>query len=222
VLLGVFVTALYSFRLIFMTFHGRERMDEHTREHLHESPWVVTLPLVALAIPSVFIGWLTVDPVVFGDFFAGSISQGAHIPASIIGEEFHGPAEFLAHAFASPALYFAFVGIVTAWFLYLKRPDLPDAISKRYSRLYRLLVNKYYFDWFYENVVAVGVRNFGAGLWRRGDEVAIDGVLVNGTARAIGAIAAVVRRVQTGYLYHYAFAMIIGLALLLGWLLLKS
>jgi len=222
VLLGVFVTALYSFRLIFMTFHGRERMDEHTREHLHESPWVVTLPLIALAIPSVFIGWLTVDPVVFGDFFAGTISQGAHIPASIIGEEFHGPAEFLAHAFASPALYFAFAGIVTAWFLYLKRPDLPEAISKRYSRLYRLLVNNYYFDWFNENVVAVGVRSFGTGLWRRGDEVAIDGVLVNGTARAIGAIAAVVRQVQTGYLYHYAFAMIIGLALLLGWLLLKS
>jgi NADH-quinone oxidoreductase subunit L len=222
VLLGVFVTALYSFRLIFMTFHGRERMDEHTREHLHESPWVVTLPLIALAIPSVFIGWLTVGPIVFGDFFAGSISQGAHIPASIIGEEFHGPAEFLAHAFASPALYLAFAGVVTAWYLYLKRPDLPVMISTRYARTYRLLVNKYYFDWFNENVVAVGVRSFGASLWRRGDEVAIDGVLVNGTARAIGAIAALVRHVQTGYLYHYAFAMIIGLALLLGWMLLKS
>jgi NADH-quinone oxidoreductase subunit L len=222
VLLGVFVTALYSFRLIFMTFHGRERMDEHTREHLHESPWVVTLPLIALAIPSVFIGWLTVGPVVFGDFFAGSISQGAHIPASIIGEDFHGPAEFLAHAFISPALYLAFAGVVTAWYLYLKRPDLPVAISKRYARLYRLLVNKYYFDWFNENVVAVAMRSLGTGLWKRGDEVAIDGVLVNGTARAIGAIAALVRRVQTGYLYHYAFAMIIGLSLLLGWMLLKS
>ena len=222
VLLGVFVTALYSFRLIFMTFHGRERMDEHTRERLHESPWVVTLPLIALAIPSVLIGWLTVGPLVFGDFLAASISQGAHIPASIIGEDFRGPAEFLAHAFASPALYFAFAGIVTAWYLYLKRPDLPDMISMRYARIYRLLVNKYYFDWFNENVVAAGVRAFGTGLWRRGDEVAIDGVLVNGTARAIGAIAAVVRRVQTGYLYHYAFAMIIGLALLLGWMLLKS
>ena len=222
VLLGVFVTALYSFRLIFMTFHGRERMDEHTREHLHESPWVVTLPLIALAIPSVFIGWLTVGPVVFSDFFAGSISQGAHIPASIIGEDFHGPAEFLAHAFASPALYLAFAGVVTAWYLYLKRPDLPVVISKRYARLYRLLVNKYYFDWFNENVVAVAMRSLGTGLWKRGDEAAIDGVLVNGTARAIGAIAALVRHVQTGYLYHYAFAMIIGLALLLGWMLLKS
>jgi NADH-quinone oxidoreductase subunit L len=222
VLLGVFVTALYSFRLIFMTFHGRERMDEHTREHLHESPWVVTLPLIALAIPSLFIGWLTVGPVVFGNFFAGSISQGGHIPALMVGEEFRGPAEFIVQAFASRTLYFAFAGMVAAWYLYLKRPDLPEVISKRYARTYRLLVNKYYFDWFNENVVAVGMRSLGTGLWRRGDEAAIDGVLVNGTARAIGAIAGLVRRVQTGYLYHYAFAMIIGLALLLGWMLLKS
>jgi NADH-quinone oxidoreductase subunit L len=221
VLVGVFVTALYSFRLMFMTFHGRERMDEHTREHLHESPWVVTLPLVALAIPSIFIGWLTVEPVVFGDFFAGSIVHPVNGPLARYSVHFHGPGEFLIDAFREPAVYFAFAGIAVAWFLYLKRPDLPDAISKRYARLYRLLVNKYYFDWFNENVVAVGVRSFGTGLWKRGDEVAIDGVLVNGTARAIGAIASVVRQVQTGYLYHYAFAMIIGLSLLIGWLLLK-
>jgi NADH-quinone oxidoreductase subunit L len=222
VLVGVFVTALYSFRLVFMTFHGRERMDEHTREHLHESPWVVTLPLVALAIPSVVIGWLTVGPVVFGDFFAGSIAQGAHVHPSIIGVDFHGPGAFLVHALAAPALYLALAGIATAWYLYIRRPDLPGVISTRFAWLYRLLVNKYYFDWFNENVVAVGVRSFGTGLWKRGDEVAIDGILVNGTARTIGAIAAVVRHVQSGYLYHYAFAMIIGLSLLLGWLLLKS
>jgi NADH-quinone oxidoreductase subunit L len=222
VLLGVFVTALYSFRLIFMTFHGRERMDEHTREHLHESPWVVTLPLVALAIPSVVIGWLTVGPVVFGEFFAGSIAHGREGPLAILGAEFHGPAAFVLHALGSPALYFAFAGIATAWFLYLKRSDLPEAISKRFARLYRLLVNKYYFDWFNENVVAAGVRGFGTGLWRRGDEATIDGVMVNGTARAIGAIAMVVRQVQTGYLYHYAFAMVIGLSLLLAWLLLRT
>ncbi len=222
VLIGVFVTALYSFRLVFMTFHGRERMDEHTREHLHESPWVVTLPLIALAIPSVVIGWMTVGPIVFGDFFVGSIMQGAYEPFAIPSDEFHGPMAFMRHAFGSPVVYLAFAGIATAWYLYLRRPELPGLISKRFSWLHRLLVNKYYFDWFNENVVAVGVRAFGTGLWRRGDELAIDGVLVNGTARAIGAIAAVVRRVQTGYLYHYAFAMIIGLSLLLGWLLLKS
>ena len=222
VLAGVFVTALYSFRLMFMTFHGRERMDEHTREHLHESPWVVTLPLIALAIPSVVIGWMTAGPVVFGDYFAGSLSHAATGPLARLGEEFHGPGAFLAEAFQSPAIYLALAGIVTAWYLYLKRPELPEAISRRFWRSYRLLVNKYYFDWFNENVVAAGARSFGTGLWRRGDEIAIDGILVNGTARAVGAIAAVIRQVQTGYLYHYAFAMIIGLALLLGWLLLRA
>ena len=221
-LIGVFVTALYSFRLVFMTFHGRERMDEHTREHLHESPWVVTLPLVALAIPSIAIGWLTVGPVVFGDFFAGAIAQAADGPLAVLGEEFHGPAAFVLHAFGSPAVYLALAGVVTAWYLYLKRPELPDRIAARYGRLYRLLVNKYYFDWFNENVVATGVRNFGTSLWKRGDETVIDGWLVNGSARAVGALSTVVRRVQSGYLYHYAFAMIIGLSLLLGWLLLRS
>ncbi|MFZ2508641.1 MAG: NADH-quinone oxidoreductase subunit L, partial [Steroidobacteraceae bacterium] len=220
VLVGVFVTALYSFRLIFMTFHGRERMDEHTREHLHESPWVVTLPLIALAVPSIVIGWMTVGPIVFGDFFVGSIVQGGHGPFSLPSDEFHGTAAFLLHALASPPVYLAFAGVATAWYLYIRRPELPGLISARFSRLHRLLVNKYYFDWFNENVVAAGVRGFGYGLWRRGDEMAIDGVLVNGTARAITAIAMVVRRVQTGYLYHYAFAMIIGLSLLLGWMLL--
>jgi NADH-quinone oxidoreductase subunit L len=122
----------------------------------------------------------------------------------------------------SPALWLALGGIVAAWYLYLKRPELPGRIATRFARLHRLLVNKYYFDWFNENVVASGVLNFGAGLWKRGDETAIDGFLVNGTARAIGALSLVVRRVQSGYLYHYAFAMIIGLSLLLGWLLLKS
>ncbi|TAK53533.1 MAG: NADH-quinone oxidoreductase subunit L [Gammaproteobacteria bacterium] len=222
VLLGVFVTALYSFRLVFMTFHGRERMDEHTREHLHESPWVVTLPLIALAIPSVVIGWLTVGPVVFGDWFRGSVQHGADGPLAILGEDFHGPAAFLLHAASSPALYLALAGIATAWFLYLKRPDLPEAIAQRFAGLYRLLDNKYYFDWFNENVIAAGARGLGGGLWKRGDEQAIDGLLVNGSARTVGAVAAVVRRVQTGYLYHYAFAMIIGLALLLGWLLLRT
>jgi NADH-quinone oxidoreductase subunit L len=221
-LAGVFVTALYSFRLLFMTFHGRDRMDEHTREHLHESPWVVTLPLVALAIPSIVIGWMTVDPVLFGDFFKDAIAQSADGPLAQVGGKFHGPAAFVAHATESRELYLMLAGIAVAWFLYIRRPDLPDRIAARFARLYRVLVNKYYFDWFYENVVAAGVRNVGAGLWKRGDETVIDGWLVNGTARAVAALAVVVRRVQSGYLYHYAFAMIIGLSLLLGWLLWRS
>src|SRR6186713_2560653 len=221
-LIGVFVTALYSFRLVFMTFHGKERMDEHTREHLHESPWVVTVPLVALAIPSIAIGWLTVGPVVFGDFFAGAIAQSPHGPIAMLGLEFHGPAAFVLHALEAPALYLALGGVLAAWYLYLKRPELPDRMASRYSRLYRLLVNKYYFDWFNENVIATGVRNFGASLWKRGDETVIDGWLVNGSARAVAALAALGRHLQSGYLYHYAFAMIIGLSLLLGWLLWRS
>jgi len=221
-LIGVFVTALYSFRLVFMTFHGRERMDEHTREHLHESPWVVTLPLVALAVPSIAIGWMTAGPVVFGDFFGGAIAQAPDGPLAVLGADFHGPAAFVLHALGGPAVYLALGGVGTAWYLYLRRPDLPDRIAARFSRTYRLLVNKYYFDWFNENVVAAGVRNFGGSLWRRGDETVIDGWLVNGSARAVASLASVVRRVQSGYLYHYAFAMIIGLSLLLGWLLLSS
>jgi len=219
ILVGVFVTALYSFRLVFMTFHGRERMDEHTREHLHESPLVVTLPLIALAIPSIAVGWLTVGPVMFGGFFDGAIAQAPDGPIAELGAEFHGSAGFVLHALGTPALWLMAAGIVTAWYLYLHRPELPGVLAARFARLYRLLANKYYVDWFYENVIAGGVRNFGTGLWRRGDETAIDGWLVNGTARAVGALSAVVRQVQSGYLYHYAFAMIIGLSLLLGWLL---
>ena len=113
-------------------------------------------------------------------------------------------------------------GIAAAWYLYLRRPELPDRIASRFSRLYRLLSNKYYIDWFYENVVATAVRNVGASLWRRGDETVIDGWLVNGSARAVAALAAIGRQLQSGYLYHYAFAMIIGLSLLLGWLLWRS
>jgi len=219
VLLGVFVTALYSFRLLFLTFHGKERMDEHTRERLHESPWVVTLPLVALAIPSLVIGWLTVGPVMFGGFFAGAIAEAPDGPLALLAADFHGALAFVGHGLASPVLYLAAAGTATAWYLYLKRPELPAAWQARFARTYRLLDNKYYFDWFNENVVAVGVRSFGQGLWRRGDEAVIDGVFVNGSARAVVVVASVVRHVQSGYLYHYALAMIVGLSALLAWLL---
>jgi len=222
VLIGVFVTALYSFRLVFLTFHGKERMDEHTREHLHESPLVVTLPLVALAIPSIAIGWMTVGPVVFGDFFSGSIQQSPQGPLAGLGEEFHGPAAFVLHALASPALYLAAAGVFTAWFLYLRRPDIPEMLQARFAQVYQVLENKYYFDWFNENVIAAGARGLGRGLWKRGDESVIDGWLVNGSAAAVGRLASAVRLLQTGYLYHYAFAMVIGLSMLLAWLLLKS
>jgi NADH-quinone oxidoreductase subunit L len=183
---------------------------------------VVTLPLVALAVPSVAIGWLTVGPVVFGDFFAGAIQHSSDGPLAVLGAGFHGAGAFLLHAFATPAMYLAAAGVFTAWFLYLKRPEIPALLQARFGRLYRLLDNKYYFDWFNENVIATSARNLGTRLWKRGDERVIDGWLVNGSAAFIGAAAGVVRHVQSGYLYHYAFAMIIGLSLLLAWLLLGS
>ncbi len=222
VLLGVFVTSLYSFRLLFVVFHGKERIDHHTKEHLHETPWVVTGPLIALAIPSIVIGWLTIGPVLFGDFFEGSIFvREDENPLHEVGAEFHGPWQFVLHAFtSSAAVYLAAAGALVAWFFYLKRPDLPGKLMQTFGGLHRVLVNKYYFDWFNENVVARAARGLATGLWRVGDETLIDGVAVNGSARAVGMLSVVARRLQSGYLYHYAFAMVIGLAALVGWFVL--
>jgi len=223
VLLGVFVTSLYSFRLLFVVFHGKERMDHHTKEHLHETPWVVTGPLIALAIPSLIIGWLTIGPVLFGGYFDGAIfNLEGQNPVELVGEEFHGPWEFILHSLtAGLAVYLAAAGAVVAWFLYLKRPDIPAGIATRFHGLYNLLVNKYYFDWFNENVVMPAARGLGRVLWKVGDEMVIDGGVVNGSAKAVGLLAVVTRGLQTGYLYHYAFAMIVGLAALAGWILFR-
>jgi NADH-quinone oxidoreductase subunit L len=222
VLLGVFVTALYSFRLLFLVFHGEERFDSHAKEQLRESPAVVTVPLIALAIPSVFIGWLTVGPVLFGDFFADSIFVLEHQDVvHELAEEFHGPVAFVLHAFVnftSPAFYLAAAGASVAWFLYIHRPELPAQLQQRLSPLYRLLVNKYYFDWFNEQVLARGTRRVAGLLSTVGDQFVIDGIAVNGSARLVARVSGIVRHLQSGYLYHYAFAMIIGLAVMIGWL----
>ena len=220
VLIGVFVTAFYTFRLVFMTFHGRERMDEHTREHLHESPWVVTLPLVLLAIPSVAIGWPTIGALLFGDYFGNAVYVApAHDVLHRLGEEFHGPWAFVLHGLASPILGLATAGVVLAWYLYLKRPDLAGQLRERAGWLYTLLENKYYIDAFNERFIAGGSRALGNLLWRGGDVAIIDGAAVNGSARVVGWLASAMRGVQSGYLYHYAFATIIGLSALLAWLL---
>jgi NADH-quinone oxidoreductase subunit L len=220
VLLGVFVTALYSFRMFFLVFHGEERMDKETRSHLHETPWVVTLPLVMLAIPSLVIGWFTVEPVLFGGFFGDAIvvEQGRDVLARM-GEHWHGPMALLSHAWQTPVFWLAIAGLVTAWFLYLKRPDLPAAIREKTDGLYNLLDRKYYFDDLYIKGFAAWGRNIGTVLWKRGDQFLIDGVLVNGTANSVGKLAGVMRHLQSGYLYTYAFAMIIGLTMFLGWLI---
>jgi NADH-quinone oxidoreductase subunit L len=220
VLLGVFVTALYSFRMFFLVFHGEERMSEAEKSHLHETPAVVTVPLVLLAIPSAVIGWFTVGPVLFGDYFGDAIYvSSAHDVLARMGEAWHGSLGLLTHAVMTPVFWLAAAGVFAAWFLYLKRPDIPDAIRQRTQGLYNLLDRKYYFDDLYIKGFAAGGRGFGKFLWQKGDQLIIDGLLVNGTARTVGRLAGVMRHIQTGYLYTYAFAMIIGLTVLLGWLI---
>jgi NADH-quinone oxidoreductase subunit L len=220
VLLGVFVTALYSFRLYFLVFHGKERMDEHTREHLHETPAVVWMPLVLLAIPSIFIGMMYVDSMVFGNYFGSAIFVlPQHAVLAEAGSHFHGSAviDMVMHALAELPVYLAALGVLTAWYLYMKRPDIPAMLKERFSLLYRILVDKYGFDRFNEVFFAGGARDVGNLLWKIGDVSLIDGLVVNGSARIVGVTSAMMRHLQTGYLYHYAFAMIIGL-LLLVWL----
>ena len=221
VLLGVFVTALYSFRMFFLVFHGEERMDAETKSHLHETPAVVTVPLILLAIPSAGIGWFTVGPVLFGNYFGDAIyvTQAHDVLAHMGDSIWHGPAALVTHAVMTPVFWLAAAGVFSAWFLYLKRPDIPETIKDKLSGLYNLLDRKYYFDDLYIKGFAAGGRNLGKFLWQKGDELIIDGILVNGTANTVGRLAGVLRQIQTGYLYTYAFAMIIGLTILLGWLM---
>jgi NADH-quinone oxidoreductase subunit L len=243
VMAGVFVTAFYSFRMYFLVFHGEERFgkadDAHHHEHHgdhedeevahdhhhglapgekpHETPWVVTLPLVLLAIPSVVIGYLGVGPMVAGDFFKGVIhvDSQAHPALSMFLEHFHGAAAMGLHAFSTPPFYLALAGVALSWFFYMKRPDIPAAIQRRFSGIYTLFENKYYFDKINEIVFAGGARLLGKAFWKGGDVAVIDGVVVNGSAKLVGWVAAITRLFQTGYLYHYAFTMIIGVFVLM-------
>jgi NADH-quinone oxidoreductase subunit L len=220
VLLGVFVTALYSFRMFFLVFHGKERMDAETKSHLHESPWVVSVPLILLAIPSAIVGWFTVKDVLFANYFGSSIFVlPAHDVLAHLGESFHGSAALLMHAWQTPVFWLAATGAFAAWFLYLKRPDIPATIKSRFSGLNNLLENKYYFDDLYIKGFAKWARSLGTFFWEKGDQLVIDGILVNGTAKTVGKLAGIMRQLQTGYLYTYAFAMIIGLTMLLSWLI---
>nr|WP_254431839.1 NADH-quinone oxidoreductase subunit L [Azonexus fungiphilus] len=237
VLAGVFVTAFYSFRMYFLVFHGEERFgkddhghdahhdDDHGDHHHglapgqkpHETPWVVTLPLVLLAIPSVIIGYIGIGPMVAGDYFKGVIhvDAAAHPALSHFLEHFHGAAAMGLHAFSTPPFYLALSGVVLSWFFYMKRPDIPAAIQRRFAAVNTLLENKYYFDKINEFVFAGGARVLGKALWRGGDVGIIDGLIVNGSARLVGWVATVSRMFQTGYVYHYAFTMIIGLLVLM-------
>ncbi len=217
VLGSVLVTSLYSFRLFFLTFHGKERMDEHTREHLHETPAVVTVPLMVLAIPSIVIGWLFVDAVLFGDYFGSAIFVAAE--HDVLGEmaaSWPGPASFFVQGFVHWPFFLGLAGFVIAWYLYIRRPELPEMIAARTRIVYDVLVRKYGFDELYQFLFAGGAREVGGVLWRFGDRTIIDGLMVNGTAKAVGWFSSIARRVQSGFLYDYAFAMIIGLLVLMS------
>lgn len=235
VLAGVFVTSFYSFRLYFLVFHGKERYDQNPDAHHHgdhhddhghhgdgkphESPWVVTLPLVLLAIPSVVIGYLTIEPMVFGDFFrdAITINAAAHPALTKFAEIFHGPLSMAGHAFSTPPLYLALAGFVSAWYCYMVNPAVPAAIARALKPVVNVLENKYYMDWFNENVLARAARGLGVGLWKGGDRGVIEGGVVNASWKLVGLISGVVRRAQTGFLYHYALMMLVGVMLFMTW-----
>lgn len=220
VLGGVFVTAFYSFRLFFLVFHGETRMDHRTAEHAHESPGVITVPLVLLAIPSVVIGALTVSAVVFGDYLKDAVHVAAeHDVLAKVGEEYHGPLQFLLHAFYTPAIYVAAFGVLIAFLFYIVKPSIPVYLDSRLGFFRRILDNKYGFDDFNQAVFARGSVGLGRQLWEKGDMKIIDGAVVNGVANSIGVFAGIARNIQSGMLFHYAFAMILGLLAMLTWFL---
>jgi NADH-quinone oxidoreductase subunit L len=215
---GVFVTALYSFRMFFLVFHGDGPRDAHARHHIHESPAVVTVPLVLLAIPSVVIGYLTVGDMLFGDFFKGALTVlPQHDVLAAIGKDFHGATGFVLHGMTGLPFYLAMAGLLVAGYIYLFNVALADRIKDRLAVVYRILDKKYGFDEFNQAVFAGGSRAIGRALWQGGDRAVIDGVIVDGSAHAVGWLAGVVRHLQTGYLYHYAIAMVVGLIGLLAW-----
>jgi NADH-quinone oxidoreductase subunit L len=223
VLAGVFITAFYSFRMYFLVFHGKERFDQnpdahhghgHDEHHApHESPWVVTLPLVLLAIPSVLIGYFTIEPMLFGDFFkdAIAVNPGLHPAMSELGEKFHGALAMAEHGFGTLPFALALAGVVVSFYMYMINPRVPAAIERLFKPVHTLWVNKYYLDAFNEQVLARGTRWLATGLWKGGDQGVIDGFVVNGSWQLVGRVARFARRLQTGYLYHYALLMILGM-----------
>jgi NADH-quinone oxidoreductase subunit L len=231
VLAGVFVTSFYSFRLYFLVFHGSERYDQnpdahhghddhhgdhgHAHDKPHETPWVVTVPLLLLAIPSVVIGFLTIQPMLFGDFLKDAITINAelHPALSQFAETFHGPLAMAWHAFFTAPFWLALAGAVSAWYMYLINPAVPAAIGRALRPVITVLENKYYLDWFNENVLARGARMLGTGLWKGGDRGLIEGGLVNASWKLVSKVSSVVRQFQSGYLYHYALVMIVGVLL---------
>ena len=231
VLAGVFVTAFYSFRMYFLVFHGAERYDQNPDAHHddhddghhdhspHESPWVVTVPLLLLAIPSVVSGYFTIDAMLFGDFFKDAIfvNEDKHEAMHELGHAYHGAIAMAMHAFSSVPFWLALAGVVSSYYMYMVNPAVPSAIQRVCMPIYNLFENKYYMDWINENIWARGARALGMGLWKGGDQSVIDGGIVNGSWKLVGVVSTMTRQIQTGYLYHYALAMIVGVFLLMTW-----
>ena len=231
VLAGVFITAFYSFRMYFLVFHGKERYDQNPDAHHHhddhghhdahhephESPWVVTVPLVLLAIPSVVIGFMTIQPMLFGDFFKDVIFVDAarHPAMAKLAEIFHGPVGMALHGLQTAPFWLALAGVAASYYMYMVNPALPAAIKRTFQPIHTLLENKYYLDWINENIIARGARALGVGLWKGGDQAVIDGTLVNGSWKIVGWVAGLVRRLQTGFVFHYALVMILGIFVLM-------
>ncbi|CAH0349386.1 NADH-quinone oxidoreductase subunit L [Aquabacterium sp. CECT 9606] len=237
VIIGVFVTAFYSFRMYFLVFHGKEHFhhkpfpgehdhhdehDDHGHGHAHtphESPWVVTVPLVLLAIPSVLIGWFTIEPMLFGEFLKSSIfvNHELHPAMEELAHEFHDATAMAVHGLSTLPFWLALGGVVTAFVFYMVAPQIPAFFARVLRPLIVIGENKYFLDWFNEKVLAAGARLLGRGLWKVGDETLIDGLAVNGSAKLVGLISSLVRLFQTGYLYHYALVMILGVFALMTW-----
>ena len=215
---GVFVTALYSFRMYFIVFHGKGPRDEHAKAHIHESPWVITVPLVLLAIPSIFIGWYTIGPMLFGDFFKGVLYVAPQNDVlAQLGEHFHGPLEFVKHGVQGLPFILAMSGLLVAFVLFLLKPKWAFDLRVRFDWLYTMLDKKYWMDEISQTLFAKGSVLLGKVLWKGGDQFLIDGVAVNGSAHSVGALAGVMRRLQNGLINTYAIAMILGLLGLVGW-----
>ena len=231
VLAGVFITAFYSFRMYFLVFHGKERYDQNPDAHHddhhghghddhhepHESPWVVTVPLVLLAIPSVVVGFLFIQPMLFGDFFKDVIFVDAakHPSMAHMAEHFHSAWAMALHGLQTAPFWLALAGVALSYYMYMVNPALPTAIKARVQPIYTLLENKYYLDWINENILARGARALGVGLWKGGDQAVIDGALVNGSWKLVRWVAGAVRWVQSGFIYHYALVMILGVFVLM-------
>lgn len=234
VIAGVFITAFYSFRMYFLVFHGKEHFhhkpfpgehdhhDDHGDHHAHtphESPWVVTLPLLLLAIPSVIIGYFTIEPMLYGSFFKDAIfvNHELHPAMEELAHEFHGAAAMGVHALTTLPFVLALGGVVTAFVFYLLAPQIPATFAKVLRPLIVVGENKYYLDWFNEKILSRGARLLGMGLWKVGDQTIIDGLAVNGSAKVVGWVSSLTRLFQTGYLYHYALIMILGVFALMTW-----